>query len=64
MNSAADADDDALPLQDLLDVAHHLRAPRPAAVLRRREKDAELVIVSSTPELSGALFELLDAAGL
>lgn len=45
VNSAADADDDALPLQDLLDVAHHLRAPWPAAVLRRREKDAELVIV-------------------
>lgn len=36
VNSSADADDDSLSLQKLLDPADDLRAPRPAAVLSKR----------------------------
>lgn len=36
MNSSADADDDGLSFQQLLDPADDLRAPRPAAVLTKR----------------------------
>lgn len=36
MNSSADADDDGLSFQKLLDPADHLRAPRPATVLTDR----------------------------
>lgn len=38
MNSAADTDDGGLSLENLLDITDHLCAPRPAAVLHKREK--------------------------
>lgn len=36
VNSSADADHHGLAFQELLDLADHLRAPRPAAVLTKR----------------------------